>query len=421
MNATGPGNLEFRQPRTDEVHELQRVAQRSYGRDATDERLALGNLVIEVDRCFGALDDRRWVAASGAHSLSATLPGGATLPAAGIAGIGVDPVHRRRGALSRMLTWHHTDARRRGEPLALLMASESSIYRRFGYGVVTEAAHVRIPARAVVFDPPVATAGTFELVDSHEDTSALEATFGTARHSRPGWVHRKAGMWAQVRADPDFARGGHTEVQAVIHRNADGDVDGYATWRIAEHQGVDGIENNTLHVDEIIALNPETDAALWEFLAHIDLVTTLVWANAPVEPAIRYRLAEPRQLCTLARHDQMWAALLDVPAALSSRTYGDAGSLEIDVLHPAPGEATQRYHLHCPGRGATGHCETVGTSQGPPDLTVSTPDLASIMVGGAAPSLLAAAGRVQAGNPAAIGLADGMCALPSPLWCPVDF
>ena len=68
---------------------------------------------------------------------------------------------------ARQLTAHqaHLDeVRDRGEPLAGLWASESSIYGRFGFGIAAEAHDLELDARTVQFagDPPV---GQVRLVD----------------------------------------------------------------------------------------------------------------------------------------------------------------------------------------------------------------------------------------------------------------
>ena len=64
------------------------------------------------------------------------MPGGALLPAAAVSWVSVLPTHRRRRCAdaddARAM---HDDARARDEPAAILTASESSIYGRFGYGV----------------------------------------------------------------------------------------------------------------------------------------------------------------------------------------------------------------------------------------------------------------------------------------------
>ena len=141
----------------------------------------------------------------GAFSFELTLPGGALVPASGITMVGVEPTHRRRGILTEMLRWLHEDAVRRGEPLAILTASEASIYRRFGYGVATEACRLRIPAAAVAFDPPLDDSGSFATVDPHVGTGDFAADLrpgapvesGLAEPERRGMGTgaRRPGVW----------------------------------------------------------------------------------------------------------------------------------------------------------------------------------------------------------------------------------
>ena len=64
-----------------------------------------------------------------------SVPGGATVPAAGVSVVGVLPSHRRRGVLNAMMHALLDDSRRRGDALACLWASEGTIYGRFGYGL----------------------------------------------------------------------------------------------------------------------------------------------------------------------------------------------------------------------------------------------------------------------------------------------
>ena len=56
------------------------------------------------------------------------------LPAAGVTFVAVLPTYRRRGVLSSLMRRQLADVRDRGEPLAILWASEAVIYGRYGYG-----------------------------------------------------------------------------------------------------------------------------------------------------------------------------------------------------------------------------------------------------------------------------------------------
>src|SRR3954468_15382707 len=93
--------------------------------------------VIEPERSFGFQVDGRWISTCGAYTRTLTVPGG-FVPVAAVTVVTVQPSYRRRGLLTEMMNHQLLDVRDRGtEPIALLWASESAIYGRFGYGQAT--------------------------------------------------------------------------------------------------------------------------------------------------------------------------------------------------------------------------------------------------------------------------------------------
>ena len=97
-----------------------------------DRELVLARL--EFDRNLAAFDGPAQVGTAGAYSFQLSVPGARTLPAAGVTWVGVLPSHRRRGVLSSLMRRQLADVRDRGEPVAVLWASEAIIYSRYGYG-----------------------------------------------------------------------------------------------------------------------------------------------------------------------------------------------------------------------------------------------------------------------------------------------
>lgn len=415
--------LEFRTPSPDEIGDCFRVSLQGYGMDASEQEIAHERLVYEPARSYGARDDGKWVGSGGAFSFELTLPGGAIVPAAGITMVGVAPTHRRRGILTELMRWLHDDAAARGEPIAILTASEASIYRRFGYGVATEIASVRIPTAAVRFDPPLpADNGSFRVVDPGVDTSTLAALYDRARRERAGWVSRSDVFWAQVLDDLPSGHAGRTPRRAVVHHNAGGEPDGYATWRIAVSDPLDRVAVNTVHIEELVGATADVELALWQFLSQIDLATTLVWRASPPEPLLRWRLVEPRQLRIEARSDLVWARLLDVATVLGARSYDAAGTLSIGVHDPFRPSAGGTFHLRAGGPDAPASCARVADGVDPDaEMTTTVADLSSIALGGVAPSLLARAGRLHAATPDALRLADALFVTHPAPWCPLEF
>ncbi len=414
-------DLEFRQPNPDELHEFLQVSIRSYGSDATSEEAAHEVLSNEIDRSHGALDGATWVGSSGAYSVETTLPGGQQVGAAAISMIGVAPTHRRRGILTELMKRLHRDATQRNEAIAVLTASESTIYRRFGYGTITDVAHLSIAANTVRFDPPLDENGSFVLVDPHDDVTEMQALFETERTRRTGWLSLTAGMWEQIKADPEHFRRDKSPLRGVVHCDTTGTPDGYVTWRIHHESRSDRLAANTVHIEHLVGETPDVEAALWSFVANIDLATEVVWECGPPDPAIKWRLIEPRQLRTLAHTDMMWARLLDIPTALSRRTYAARGTLVIDVhdrFHPDCGG---RFRITSKGRGWLGTCVRLDEADDEPcNLTLDTADLASLTFGTVNATTLAQAGRLT-GTTNSIDLADALFTVPARPWWPIEF
>ena len=106
---------------------------------------------LEADRTLAVFDDTAIVATAAAFSFELTVPGHALVPTAGVTMVGVHPTHRRRGLLVRMMEEQLADVAERSEPLAVLTASESAIYGRFGYGLATFSTFWTLPTEGTTF------------------------------------------------------------------------------------------------------------------------------------------------------------------------------------------------------------------------------------------------------------------------------
>ena len=89
---------------------------------------------FEFDRTLAAWDGAAPVGVTSIYSFQLSVPGQEVLPAAGVTFVAVLPTHRRRGVLNSLMRRQLADVRDRAEPLAVLWASESVIYSRYGYG-----------------------------------------------------------------------------------------------------------------------------------------------------------------------------------------------------------------------------------------------------------------------------------------------
>ena len=145
-----------------------------------------------------------------------------------------------------------------------------------------------------------------------------------------------------------------------------------------------------------MATDVEAHRQLWAFLFGIDLVQHVQIRRLPVDTPLPWWLAEDRRLHrTLG--DPLHVRLIDVGAALSQRaTTGDAGVV-LDVVDPFCPWNTRRWALEGDG---TRLCCT--PSDAAADLALDVGDLASLSLGGHAPTELGGAGVIDERTPGAL-------------------
>jgi predicted acetyltransferase len=378
--------------------------------EAGDERWAKH---IELDRAWVAEDHHgRFVANCCVYSMDVTLPAAPGQPAplaqmAGVSAVGVHPTHRRRGLLRQMMAAMFDDARARQEPVAGLLASESVIYGRFGYGYATAGHEYTIDRRESAFLKP-APEIAIELIDRDDAAKALPPIFDRHRRTRAGEPDRNESRWTHIIADPTAERHGGTMAFNAV---CDG---GYVRYRAHE-----GEHKAKIVIEELRGMTPDIEAALWRFVLDLDLVTTVVAKRRPVDEQLLWRLADPRQLAVTNVEDRLYVRILDVPAALTARGYRRPGRLTLDVL--APQDTLDGQDDPAPGRwvldaGPDGaECRPAKPSE-EPDLRLAVTDLGAIYLGGFPASTLAAGGRVEELRPGSLDVADALFATtPAPM------
>ncbi|MEW1635921.1 GNAT family N-acetyltransferase [Streptomyces sp. NPDC093801] len=360
---------------------------------------------LEMDRClFAVAADGKPVGTAGAYSFELTLPGGSPVPVSGVTAVGVLPSHRRRGALSALMRHQLAELRARGEFLSVLLASEALIYRRFGYGPATYTAGLTVPRhRAALAVPrarggngePVAgtAAGSIEVVRSSHCGGVLEEVYDRYRRSQPGALSRPHRWWSLRAGQPPISPAPR---YVALHRDADGVADGYASYTIEPGA------SRTMKVDEIITADDAVHTALARFLLEHDLVHQVSFKHVPTDHPLRWQFEDFRGGEVTGAGDWLWVRLLDVPAALTARGWCADGELVLDVEDRFLGERGR--HLLTV---RSGKADCVPTDR-EPDLSLDVSDLASVYLGGTAPSTLVRAGHIRAHHPGAAALADAL-------------
>src|SRR5215210_2688191 len=135
-----------------------------------------------------------------------TVPGG-SVPTAAVTIVTVSPTYRRRGLLTAMMKHQLDDIHRRQEPVALLWASESLIYGRFGYGQATPRLRISGQTRSSAFLPGVDLGGgSVGEVERDEWLAAAEPLYERLPAQRPGGLNRNADWWRVHIHDPEQRR-----------------------------------------------------------------------------------------------------------------------------------------------------------------------------------------------------------------------
>jgi predicted acetyltransferase len=376
----------------------------AFGAHPTDEELEDELTVAEVDRLIGVVDAGRFVGCAGAYTFDLTVPGGTRIPVAGVTMVGVLPTHRRQGILQSMMAHQLDDVAARGEPVAVLTASEAGIYGRFGYGVATRIAKVSVDTTGGL--PTIAESqagGSLHLVDPDDHSAVAAPVYDAVRRSRVGELSRPEPWWTVLQRDREKWREGASNRFCVVHRADDGTADGYCWYRVKEDETDDAVPRKEVRIWELAAASDDVEASLLAYLAGIDLTRSITTWARPVDDPWPYRLADPRRYRVQLVHDHLYARVLDVPAALGARRYEGDGTLTIEVDDPFRPASAGTFRLAVAGDG-TATCDP--SPSAPPDLRLGAAALGSLYLGDVAPSVLAAAGRLAPSSEAALATAD---------------
>ena len=370
----------------------------------SEEMFELFERTLPHERMHAAFDDGQIVGGAGAFPFELSVPGGGSLPCAGVTAVGTQPTHRRRGVLRSMMDAQLRDVRERGEPLAALWASEETIYGRFGYGIASWTGQLTVAHEWDAFAEPLEPAGRARFVTSEEACELFPSIYDAVRRHRPGMTSRSETWWRdrQLREPEEEA----DAPRRFVVLELDGRPLAYAIYRTRsswEH----GSSTSQLVVREALGATPQATAEIWRFLLDVDWMGTVEVGLVPPDHPLLLLLASPRR----ARYrmgDGLWVRLVDLPAALAGRTYGEGGPLVLEVRDAVCERNDGRWKLEA------GAC---GRTDEEPDLALDVSALGSAYLGGVSFSQLREASRVEERRDGAIERADALFAHRPLPWC----
>ena len=406
--------LPIRPATEDELPLILRAMGNAFGGDPEPREEPHVHALMEYDRTRCAFDGAEMIGTLGSYSFDLAVPGGNTLATAGTTLVSVLTTHRRRGVLRAMMASHLRDAHERGEPLAVLWASESSIYGRFGYGAAVKQTDIVVETRHAGFRAPVDAPGGCRLVEKDEAARLLPALYEDLWRSRPGHFARTHAWWEhRLLLDPEWLRGGASASRWVVYEEA-GLARGYACYQIVQRWENSGLPGSELRLLALYAHDAHGRAALWRHALDVDLVVKLRAANQPPDCELPWLLADSRRAQQQVR-DSLWVRIIDVKAALEARSYPATGGLILELHDEFRPETSATWSLDAGPEGAK--CEP---STRTPEIRLAISELGSVYLGGHGLGALSRAGLVE-GSAEAIGRANELFGWdPSP-WCPEIF
>ena len=414
--------VEIRPYGADDLRPFLAAAEIPFAYGVRDEDVRDHERILERDRLLCAYDGEAIVGTAAAFSFRLTVPG-AELPAAGVTEVGVIPSHRRRGILTAMMARLLGDVRARGEPVAVLWASEAAIYPRFGYGLATLAASFDLPGAGRAFRSDPEPGGRVRMVDVAEAGGLLPPIYEAARAARPGFVTRTGAWWElQVLRDRESDREGAGPTFTAVEEGGKR-PEGYVRYRMRHAWETQGHEN-VLEVRELVTATPRAERALWRFVLDMDLVARIRARHQPVDSPLLLLLAEPRRL-GLTIGDGLFVRLVDVANALSGRRYATTGSAVLGVADAGAPWNDGRWRLTvaggAPAASGSSLAGVVERTDDAADIELGVTDLGSCYMGGFSFAELVRAGRAVERTAGAVRRADALFAVDRAPWCPEVF
>lgn len=335
-----------------------------------------------------------------------TLRGGRPHPVAAVTFVAVRAGWRRRGILSALMRdqlhgLHETS----GEPVAVLTASEGTIYGRFGYGRAIDAVELSVPHGA----PFAAAVPTEPVRECTPQTAAdrARALWDRVAPATPGHLSRTDGTWHARFAEHEFLRRGLSERRWAAH------ADGVVGYRVRP-SWVDRDAKWVVVVTDLIAATPAAHASLWRFVLDLDLTDRveypLGWPDDPLQD-----LLTDRRSLTITPRDHVWLRIVDLDRAVPLRAYAVAATVDVEIVDDGcPWNAgTWRLELTPDG----GRAARTGAAA---ELRMHARDLGACLMGGTPLARLVAAGAV-AGSPDAARRLGLALSTPVAPWCPEGF
>jgi predicted acetyltransferase len=320
-----------------------------------------------------------------------TVPGQRSIPSWAISTITVAPTHRRRGIARNLMESELRTAAKLGVPVAILTASEATIYERFGFAPAAMRADWTIDTTRATWTGPIPD-GRVQLVTTEQarDEGGHDI-LKRALPQTPGQMYFGGHLWNRLFGMP--GRGDPKEMRVVRYDDADGTPQGLAIYKV-EDPG-----DYLPEIARVVYLTTATDdayAALWRYLIELDLVGTVKAQLRSVDEPVRWQISDSRAAVEDRVGDHLWLRVLDVKTTLEARHYHAPGTFVLELDDPL-GFADGCWLLSIDDAGV-GTVTQLNDREGFGEnhhLAMNVRDLGAIYLGATSVSTLVKAGRID--------------------------
>ena len=399
--------IEIRNPADEEWRAAMLMTSSVFGDEPRDEDFDRHSKMLVRERFWTAYDGDVPVGTAADFPFTLTVPGG-ELRAGGVTWVAVQPSHRRQGVLRQLMRRELEDIRERGEPLAILWASEAAIYGRFGYGLAAPHFEMDADRARFAFRDDPGPQGRVRMLSLDDALEPVMQVYERVRPNVPGFIGRSRDWWAAYRlADPEqWRRGASPKYVAVLE--LDGEPAAYAIYRV-KGEWEAGFPKGTVRVVEALAVSTAAERELWRFLFGIDLTIRVDSRLDPSSPLF-LMVVDARSL-HLRAIEGLWLRIVDVEGALKGRSFANDEEVVLELRDE-----------FCPwnaGRWRVG--PEIARTDDAAEVELDVADLASTYLGAFSFARLAAADRVRELKDGALARADALFRTPRPPYCPEDF
>lgn len=332
-----------------------------------------------------------------------TVPGG-EIGMWAISSVTVSGTHRRRGIARALLEGELRAAASAGVSVAGLTVSEATIYERYGFASAVPVAKLTVDTRRAGWagGTPV---GRTEYIDKEALKANIAALHDVERTQRAGQIAGWDRRWDRVAG----LGAGHPKaaaVRGVRYLDEQGAVRGVMSYKLSE---IPGTFHSELTIFQLSTVTHDALRALWGFALQHDLVDKVSVDLRPIDDPLPWLVTDRRGV-DITVHDHGWLRILDVPAALTARTYRAPLDVVLKV-NDTLGITAGTWRLTI----ADGTATVAPVDGDVADLTLDVATLSAFYIGGVSAVQLRAAGRLDATAEVAASIDDAFRAAEAPV------